>query len=437
MGFLYLKTEYEDENYSDIIPPFSPKKRLKVGTFKVESSGFRLGERFVKIIFDNAIERKVEEIYVTLYTNRQELLALKSLLERWGFFEYGKKVGFNTEEIVLVKKMGTYDSEKTPRMNFPNIRYDCKKLFLPINAEYHTRLFPDSKLSNEVEILGEEPQKYALQKVYISFTFARNMHPGDLVLIYRKGTTQGRKGFESVVTTLCIVDEYKSNFSSEKEYLDYCENRTVFSKDELHGFWFAKGGDLLVLRLIVVKALEKKVQLNYLWKEGIVEPLHGPRSFDVLTDEQFDRVLSASRTSVQFQDVQAEDATIMLSIKPRFVEQILEGKKKYEYRRRLAGTSVKRILIYETAPVSKVVGEVDVKKTLSFKKEKLWNMTKDYSGLDKTEYDQYFACSEIACAYELGTVNKYNQAKPISDFGIEQAPQSFVYINSKTQKNTT
>ena len=64
LGFLYLKTEFEDENYADIIPPFDPKKRLKVGTFKVEASGFRLGERFIKIIFDNAIERKVDEIYV-------------------------------------------------------------------------------------------------------------------------------------------------------------------------------------------------------------------------------------------------------------------------------------------------------------------------------------------------------------------------------------
>lgn len=50
LGFLYLKTEGVNENYSDIVPPFKPMRRLKVGTFKVESTGFRLGERFVKII---------------------------------------------------------------------------------------------------------------------------------------------------------------------------------------------------------------------------------------------------------------------------------------------------------------------------------------------------------------------------------------------------
>ncbi|WP_276529314.1 PIN domain-containing protein, partial [Capnocytophaga canis] len=44
LSFLYLKVEGKDENYSDIQPLFRPKKRLKVGTFKVINNGFRLGE---------------------------------------------------------------------------------------------------------------------------------------------------------------------------------------------------------------------------------------------------------------------------------------------------------------------------------------------------------------------------------------------------------
>lgn len=47
LGFLYLKPENEEENYSDISPCFPPKKRLKIGTFKVDATGFRLGERFI------------------------------------------------------------------------------------------------------------------------------------------------------------------------------------------------------------------------------------------------------------------------------------------------------------------------------------------------------------------------------------------------------
>jgi predicted nucleic acid-binding protein len=75
-SFLFLKVEDGSENYSEIAPTFGPKKRLKIGTFKVISNGVRIGERFLKIIFDNARLYKVDEIYVTIFDNRPELLSL-------------------------------------------------------------------------------------------------------------------------------------------------------------------------------------------------------------------------------------------------------------------------------------------------------------------------------------------------------------------------
>lgn len=71
LSFLYLKIENETENYNSISPILPPKKRLKVGTFKVINNGFRLGERFMKIIFDNALINKVDEIYVTIFNHRE------------------------------------------------------------------------------------------------------------------------------------------------------------------------------------------------------------------------------------------------------------------------------------------------------------------------------------------------------------------------------
>ena len=296
LGFLYLKTEFEDENYADIIPPFEPKKRLKVGTFKVEASGFRLGERFIKIIFDNAIERKVDEIYVTLFMDKPELLALKDLFERWGFYLHGEKRNSKGNEIVLVKRMNCYCEDKSVQYNFPNLRYEHQKLFLPIEPQYHTRLLPDSVLKNEVDLIGEEPQRYALQKVYISFSFARNMLPGDFILLYRKGATPRRKGYESVITTLGVIQEAHYDFSSKEEFFKCCENRSVFSKDELETFWREKRRNLLVVKFIVVGSFNKKVTLQYLWNSGIIPFPNGPRSFDILTDDQFDSIVRQAET---------------------------------------------------------------------------------------------------------------------------------------------
>lgn len=72
LSFLYLKLEDTSEDYNNIEPRFTPKKRLKIGTFKVVSNGVRLGERFIKIIIDNALNYKVEEIYVTIFNKRED-----------------------------------------------------------------------------------------------------------------------------------------------------------------------------------------------------------------------------------------------------------------------------------------------------------------------------------------------------------------------------
>lgn len=300
LGFLYLKTEDERENYSDITPVFKPMRRLKVGTFKVEASGFRLGERFIKIIFDNAIERHLNEIYVTLFMDRPELKALYDLLIRWGFDKYGIKRTNEKEEIVLVKKLGGYDDARTPKQNFPNLKYSHQKFFLPIEAKYHTPLLPDSQLKteNEVDFLGEQPQKYALQKVYISFSYKRNMHPGDFLVLYRKGTTQGRKGYESVVSTIGVIDEVKYNFKNRDDFFKYCENRTVFTPEELDYFWRAKRDSLLVIKFIYVKSLCKRLNLIHFWNKGIIPLNSGPRPFDSISDENFDSILNDSNTEI-------------------------------------------------------------------------------------------------------------------------------------------
>ncbi|MGD9158681.1 MAG: PIN domain-containing protein, partial [Desulfobacteraceae bacterium] len=102
MAFLYLKVENERESYTDIEPTLPPKKRLKIGTMKVTLNGFRLGERFLKIVFDNALRFKVDEIYVTLFSNSIEQERLINLLEEFGFYFHGYKTNHNGRESVYI-----------------------------------------------------------------------------------------------------------------------------------------------------------------------------------------------------------------------------------------------------------------------------------------------------------------------------------------------
>ena len=101
LSFLYLKIEEKDENYKDIFPLFRPKRRLKVGTLKVNNNGFKLGEYFMNIAFETALTHKAEQIYVTLFDKREEQHYLIKLLEQRGFSFWGKK----KDELVYIRDL--------------------------------------------------------------------------------------------------------------------------------------------------------------------------------------------------------------------------------------------------------------------------------------------------------------------------------------------
>ena len=67
---------------------------------------------------------------------------------------------------------------------------------------------------------------------------------------------------------------------------------------------------------------------------------------------------------------------ILLSIKPEFVERIMDGSKIYEFRKRKCSKDINGIIIYSTAPVKKVVAEAEVSGILEGTPEQVWEKTK-------------------------------------------------------------
>lgn len=122
-------------------------------------------------------------------------------------------------------------------------------------------------------------------------------------------------------------------------------------------------------------------------------------------------------------------ATILLAIKPDFVEKIFSGIKKYEFRTVRPSKNIDKIFIYETAPKMRVVGYVSVTGIICDSPEEMWNITSEYSGISREFFDSYFKNKSVAYAYCLGQVVKYKTPKKLSEFGVHNAPQSFVYFN--------
>lgn len=120
---------------------------------------------------------------------------------------------------------------------------------------------------------------------------------------------------------------------------------------------------------------------------------------------------------------------ILISIRPEYVEKIILGLKRYEYRTKVAKKDIDAIIIYCTYPTKKVLAEVKIRTILSDTPEGLWERTKEYSGITKRFFDKYFSGKEKAYAYELGEVIRYSRPKELKEFGCAFPPQSYVYIN--------
>lgn len=120
---------------------------------------------------------------------------------------------------------------------------------------------------------------------------------------------------------------------------------------------------------------------------------------------------------------------LLLSIKPEYVEKILQGTKKFEYRKRLAKEDISIIYIYSTSPLKKVVASVKIIERLSAPPNSLWEKTKSSAGISRAKYQAYFRGCKIAYAYKLGEVEVFDKSKSLIEYGIQFAPQSFIYID--------
>ena len=64
---------------------------------------------------------------------------------------------------------------------------------------------------------------------------------------------------------------------------------------------------------------------------------------------------------------------VLLSIKPEYAEKILNGEKKYEFRKVLPkNKSITKVIIYATMPIGKVIGEFEIAELISDSPSRLW-----------------------------------------------------------------
>ena len=290
--FLYLKIE--EEELSDLTPVLPAKKRLKVGTFKVDNDNRHTtrGERFMKKIMDMAIAEDVDEIYVTMFPT-EELQGLIRMFEKFGFSHIADKPheGGNAE-YVLIKDMTTHVDDF--KLDYPFVKKaSSNKYVLSIVPEFHTHLFPDSILKNEkkYDLIQDVSETNSIYKIYLCWMqCTRNLKAGDKLIIYRTSDEEGKAYYRSVCTSVCTVCEVKTyrDFENEEEFIKYTNRYSVFKEHELRR-WYKNKKYFIVIKMVYNIAFTKKV-INMVMKEQVgLKPKYW--GFFKLTDAQFDKLL--------------------------------------------------------------------------------------------------------------------------------------------------
>ena len=290
--FLYLKIE--EEELSDLTPVLPAKKRLKVGTFKVDNDNRHTtrGERFMKKIMDMAIAEDVDEIYVTMFPT-EELQGLIRMFEKFGFSHIADKPheGGNAE-YVLIKGMTTHVDDF--KLDYPFVKKaSSNKYVLSIVPEFHTHLFPDSILKNEkkYDLIQDVSETNSIYKIYLCWMQGtRNLKAGDKLIIYRTSDEEGKAYYRSVCTSVCTVCEVKTyrDFENEEEFIKYTNRYSVFKEHELRR-WYKYKNNFIVIKMVYNIAFTKKV-INMVMKEQVgLNPKYW--GFFKLTDAQFDKLL--------------------------------------------------------------------------------------------------------------------------------------------------
>ena len=298
-AFLYLKVEDKDEPYYDLEPSFRPKKRLKIGTFKVTLNGYKLGERFLKIIFDNAVRHSVDEIYVTIFEKTVEQQRLIHLLEDFGFEKYGYKNNDFGKENVYVRNIIRQVNRTSPRLSFPFISRSSQAYIVSIYPEYHTELLPDSILKTESpsQYVDNEPFRNAISKVYICRSYFKNLKVGDIIIFYRTGGQ-----YKGVATTIGVVENVTINIKDVNHFILLCRKRSVFSDQKLIEQWnFRTNNRPFIVNFLYSYSFPKRPNLKTLVDIGVIpDIMSAPRGFEPVRRDAFERLLVEAEVDARF-----------------------------------------------------------------------------------------------------------------------------------------
>ncbi|WP_051591031.1 hypothetical protein [Bacillus sp. UNC438CL73TsuS30] len=297
-AFLYMKIEDPNEDYSHFEKILDPAKRLKVGTFKISQNGYYLGERFFRIILEHAIINNVEEIYVTIFPNREEQKKLISFMKEFGFNLYTKNK--KTNEQVYIRKMNIILNAEPSLNNYPYIAKNSSRNYflLCIDSVYHTKLIPDSIIreENPNDFTSKITAANAIQKIYIG-NYRISPQPGDIIIYYRMKPEGDKRAarFATTLTGFGIVSEAYKNIKSFEDVEKIVSKRTVLTEKEIKQKLANHKYGVNILKFYDIYSFKKRPIRQFLLENDILGDNDYPTK--KISEQDFDLILKEAKFS--------------------------------------------------------------------------------------------------------------------------------------------
>jgi predicted transcriptional regulator len=121
----------------------------------------------------------------------------------------------------------------------------------------------------------------------------------------------------------------------------------------------------------------------------------------------------------------------LLSIHPQYVQRILDGSKRVEFRRTRFSKVLSHVVVYATSPDRKLVGYFDVTSMERGSPQSLWGKHRTASGISRQKLFDYLEGVKEAIAITIGTFHPFRRRLTLEKIGVSTAPQSFTYLDAQ------
>lgn len=275
-------------------------KILKICTFKVrdEFLGEKYGELLLKQVLWFAQHNRYDLTYVTAFPKHAFLI---DLLLAYGF-KHTKT--FPNGELMLEKTLvnGSLPAVSADVLDFDRRHYprffdgpDVRKFGVPIQPDYHRRLFPEIAFGTELPLFpspsfspmlahgSARTPGNTIRKVYLCRAKIARLRPGDLFFFYM--SKDEAYAASQSITTVGVIEQV-ANVTSADELIKQTAKRSVFSAADLTGMAPSPVSPVKMIDFLLVGHSQPSVPLPMLVSAGIFSG-RPPQSIAEFSEERY------------------------------------------------------------------------------------------------------------------------------------------------------